>query len=88
MSGCGEPYQMESVPQTMRSGPRATQQLAEHVGRLGRATQHEEPGGPELGVDVAPRAEPGVGDASDEPVDPRRVAAGVVGPLLAAGSRS
>ena len=27
MSGWGEPYQMESVPHTIRSGPRATSSL-------------------------------------------------------------
>ena len=56
ISGCGEPYQIESVPHTMRSGPDRAQQLAQHVRGFDRAPQHEVPGAPELGVHVRARA--------------------------------
>src|SRR3981189_2050918 len=46
--------------------PDGPQQLAQHVGRLAGAPEHEEPGAAELGPDVRTGRDPGLGQALDE----------------------
>ena len=69
MSGCGEPYQIESVPHTMRSGPTARSSLpstcAASTGR--RSMRYHVL--PSSAYTLAPGRDARVGEARDQPVD-------------------
>ncbi len=85
MSGCGEPYQIESVPHTMRSGPTARSSLpstcAASTGRRSMRYQVL----PSSAYTLAPGADAGVGEARAPGGRRRRALIRVEGALLAVG---